>query len=130
MSDTVIVGLIAASASIIGTLVSYLKNANTNKKKFNALETGFGTLDGKVSTLSSRFGTLEGRFGTLEGRFNHFETNAIKHVELDPDGKTMQSINSKFAGLTHHSIELNGILKDKQILTNEQAARLNNHLDN
>jgi hypothetical protein len=37
MSDTIIVGLIAAGASIIGTLVSHLKNADTNKKKFKTL---------------------------------------------------------------------------------------------
>jgi uncharacterized protein YoxC len=41
----------------------------------------------------------------------------------------VSELQSDVNGLKHHSTELNGILKDKEILTNEQAARLNNHLD-
>jgi hypothetical protein len=151
MSDAIIVGLIAASASIIGTLVSYLKNSKTNTKKFKSLEFGLGDLKKKFSSMELRMGGMEEKFNglefrmdSLENKFHHFETNGIKHVELDPNGATMRSINARFdvieadvkvlkvdmKGIKHYAGTLDGILLDKGMLTNQQAAVLNTHLDN
>jgi chromosome segregation ATPase len=174
ISDAIIVGLIAAGASIAGTLASYLKNSNTNKKKFKSLELGFGDLKSKFNglelgfgdlnskfnnlelgfgDLNSKFNNLELGFGDLNSKFNgleqrqenfekkllYFETNAMKHMELDPNGATMKKIDGMAAditvlkqdvkGIKRYAHTLDGILLDKKVLTNQQAEMLNTHLD-
>jgi hypothetical protein len=118
MSEAIIVGLIAAGASIAGTLASYLKNSNTNKKKFDRLEQGQDKLEKKLL---------------------HFETNDLKHMELDPNGATMKKIDGMAAdiivlkqdikGIKRYAHSLDSILLDKKVLTNQQAETLNAHID-
>jgi hypothetical protein len=69
-------------------------------------------------------------------KFDKLANNDMKHGELDPNGETMRTINGHFAaierdvkGIKHYAYTLDGILLDKGVLTNQQAATLNTHLD-
>jgi outer membrane murein-binding lipoprotein Lpp len=118
MSESIIVAIISSGVSLTGIIVGFVANYYSNKKKFEKLA-----------------------------------TNDMKHMELDPNGPTakkidglvtdvqtlkidvqalktgVQTLNTEMKGVKSYNAELNGILKDKKILTNEQTARLNNILD-
>jgi peptidoglycan hydrolase CwlO-like protein len=111
MSEAIIVAIITGSVTVIGFVFNYF----SNKKKFDKLA-----------------------------------NNDMKHGELDPNGETMRAINSNFSelkqdvselkrdmsdvkqdvkGIKHYAYTLDGILLDKGVLSNQQAATLNTHLD-
>jgi hypothetical protein len=63
-------------------------------------------------------------------KFDKIANNDTKHVELEPDGETSKKINGMAAdikGIKHYACALDGILLDKGVLTNKEAADLNNH---
>ncbi|MDR3296783.1 MAG: hypothetical protein LBS94_00925 [Prevotellaceae bacterium] len=104
MSDAIIVTIISSSVTLIGIIAGFALNFYTNKK-----------------------------------RFDKFANNDTKHFELDPNGPTSKKIDAMAAdigvlkqdmkGVKRYAHTLNGILQDKQVLTNQQAAMLDTHLD-
>jgi peptidoglycan hydrolase CwlO-like protein len=122
MSESIIVAIITGGVTVIGFVFTYF----SNKKKFDKIANN----DMKHVELDPN-GETSKKIDGLVTDVQILKTDVqVLKTDVQVLKTDVQVLKADIKGIKHYACTLDGILLDKNVLTNKEAADLNNHLDN